>query len=78
MFYNLKILGYTPGLAFGLLLRASVHWALGRVLTSLLLGLFRLLLRLRDHLVYGFLSHGFYMYADETMNKYRHDFIIIY
>ena len=64
-----KILGHAPGLACGLLLRASVHWALGRVVTKLLWGLIRLLLRLRDHLVYDFLGRGFYMYAHKTMYK---------
>jgi hypothetical protein len=52
-----------------LLLRASVNWALGRVVTKRLRGWLRLLLRLRDHLVYDFLGRGFYMYAYETMSK---------
>ena len=69
-------MGYAPGLAFGLLLSASVPWALGRVVTKLQRGFLRLLLRLRDHLVHDFLGHGFYMYAYETMIKYQHNFVI--
>ena len=63
------MIGSAPGLAFGLLLSASVNWALGRVLAKLQRGLLRLLLWLRDHLVHDFLGHGFYMYAYETMSK---------
>ena len=64
------------GLAFGLLLSASVNWALGRFLAKLQRHLFRLLLRLSDHLVHDFLSCGFYMYAYETMSKCQLDFVI--
>ena len=71
-----KILGHAPGLACGLLLRASVHWALGRVVTKRLRGWLRLLLRLRDHLIYDFLGRGFYMHAYETMSKSNHEFAI--
>ena len=74
--HKLKIIGCAPGLACGLLLSASVHWALGRVVTKLLRGWLRLLLRLRDHLVHDFLGRGFYMYAYETMSKCQHDFAI--
>jgi len=52
-----------------LLLSARVRRALGRVLTPLLLGLRRLLLRCRNHLKYGALSCGCYTYAYE-INEY--------
>ena len=65
MCHNLKLIGCAPGLAFGLLHRAGVKRALGRVLTPLLLGLRRLLLWYRDHLKDGALSCGCYMYAYE-------------
>ena len=60
-----KLIGCAPGLAFGLLLRAGVRRALGRVLTPLLLGLRRHLLWCRNHLKYGALSCGCYTYAYE-------------
>ena len=64
MFHKFKILGYAPGLAFELLLCTAVNWALGRVLTPLLLlGLLQRLLWLRKHLVYHLLSHGCYTFA---------------
>jgi len=50
-----------------LLLSARVGRALGRVLTSFLLGLLRLLLRCRNHLKYGALSCGCYTYAYEMI-----------
>ena len=68
MSHNLKIIGHAPGLAFGLLLRARVNWALGRVLVNLLLGLLRLLLGLRNHLVHDLLGCGFYTYAIAIRN----------
>ena len=68
MSHNLKIIGHAPGLAFGLLLRARVNWALGRVLVNLLLGLLRLLLGLRNHLVHDLPSCGFYTYAIAMRN----------
>ena len=71
-----KILGHAPGLACGLLLRASVHWALGRVVTKRLRGWLRLLLRLRDHLVHDFLGYGFYMYTHDMMNTCGYDIVI--
>ena len=66
MLHNLNM-GYAPGLAFGLLLRARVRRALGRVLTPLLLGLLRLILRCRNHLIYGALSCGCYTNAYEMI-----------
>ena len=52
------------GFAFELLLRTGVSWALGRLLTSLLLrGLPLRLLWLRNHLVYDLLRRGRYTYA---------------
>ena len=51
-------MGHAPGLALRLLLSARVSWALVRVLTPLILGLCRLLLRCRNHLEYGALSCG--------------------
>ena len=50
-----------------LLLRTRVRRALGRVLTPLLLGLLRLLLRCRNHLIYGALSCGCYTNAYEMI-----------
>ena len=58
-------MGHAPGLALRLLLSARVSWALVRVLTPLILGLCRLLLRCRNHLEYGALSCGCYTYAYE-------------
>ena len=51
-------MGHAPGLALRLLLSARVRRALGRVLTPLLLGLLRLLLRSRDRLKHDALSCG--------------------
>lgn len=51
-----------------LLLRVRVNWVLGRVLVNLLLGLLRLLLRLRNHLVHDLLGCGFYTYAIAMRN----------
>ena len=65
MCHNLKLIGCALGLALRLLLNTGVRRALGRVLTPLLLGLRRLLLRGRDHLKYGALSCGCYTYAYE-------------
>ena len=62
MLHNLNM-GYAPGLAFGLLLRARVRRALGRVLTPLLLGLIRLLLRCRNHLIHDVPNGGCSMNA---------------
>ena len=67
MSHNLKIIGHAPGLAFGLLLRARVNWALGRVLVNLLLGLLWLLLGLRSHLVHN-LVRGVYTYEKMSCN----------
>ena len=66
MCHKFKIIGYAPGLAFGLLLDTGLSWALGRVLTPLfLLNLPLLLLWLGDHLVHGSLGGGVYMYAND-------------
>ena len=53
-------MGHALGLALRLLHSARVRRALGRVLTPLLLGLIRLLLRSRDHLKHDALSCGRY------------------
>ena len=66
--HKFEIIGHAPGLAFGLLLRARVNWALGRVLVNLLLGLLRLLLGLRNHLVHNLLYGGCYTYAYDMRN----------
>ena len=58
-----QIIGCAPGLAFGLLLDTGLSWALGRVLTSLLLNLPLLLLWPGDRLVHGSFSGGVYTYA---------------
>ena len=58
-------MGHAPGLDFGLLLRARVRWVLGRVLTPLLLGLLRLLLWYRNHLIHNVLNCGCYTNAYE-------------
>jgi len=50
-----------------LLLRARVRWALGRVLTPLLLGLLRLLLGRRNHLEHDVLNGGCYTNAYEII-----------
>ena len=64
MCYKFEIIGHTPGLAFGLLLGTGVNWALGRVLTPLLLlGLLQRLRWLRNHLVHNFLRRGCYTYV---------------
>ena len=55
------------GLALRLLLSARVRRALARVLTPLLLGLLRLLLRSRDHLQHNALSCGRYTNAYEMI-----------
>ena len=56
------------GFAFELLLRTGVSWALGRLLTSLLLrGLPLRLLWLRNHLVYNLL------YCDCCTYAYTYD-----
>ena len=67
MCHNLKLIGCAPGLAFGLLHRTGVRRALGQVLTPLLLGLRRLLLRCHNHLKYGAPSCGCYTYAYEMI-----------
>ena len=70
MFHKFKILGYAPGLAFGLLLCTGVNWALGRVLTPLLLlGLLQRLLWLRNHLVHHLLCREYYTYAYDMRNE---------
>ena len=52
------------GLALSLLLGTRVSWALGRLLTNLLLrGLPLQLVWLRNHLVYHLLRRGCYTYA---------------
>ena len=57
-------MGHAPGLALRLLLSTRVKWALGRLLTNLLLrGLPLWLLGLRNHLVYNLLRCGCYTYA---------------
>ena len=69
MFHKFKILGYVPGLAFGLLLCTGVNWALGRVLTPLLLlGLLWRLLWLRNHLVDNLLRCGCFTYGYDMRN----------
>ena len=60
-------MGHAPGLALHLLLSARVRRALGRVLTPLLLGLLRLLLRGRNYLIRDSLGGGFYMHAYEMI-----------
>ena len=62
-----EIIGHAPGLAFGLLLRATVRRALGRVLTPLLLGLIWLLLRCLYHLIHDVLNGGCYTNAYEII-----------
>ena len=62
---NLKVIGHAPGLAFGLLLDTGLSWALGWVLTILLLNLPLLLLWPDDHLVHGSLGGGVYTYAND-------------
>ena len=56
------------GLPSGCCTELGSDGALGRVLTPLLLGLRRLLLRCCNHLKYGALSYGYYMHAYE-INK---------
>ena len=53
------------GACLALLLNTRINRALGRVLTPLLLGLRRLLLRCRNHLKDGALGRGCYTYAYE-------------
>ena len=61
MCHKFEIIGHAPGLAFGLLQGIGVNWALGRVLTPLLLlGLL--------HLVHDLLGCGFYTYAIAMRN----------
>ena len=67
MCHNFKLIGCTPGLALWLFLRTGVRRALGRVLTPLLLGLIRLLLWCRYHLIHDSLGGGFYMHAYEMI-----------
>ena len=62
-----ELIGCAPGLAFGLLLRATVRRALGRVLTPLLLGSIWLLLRCRYHLIHDVLNGGCYTNAYEII-----------
>ena len=64
MCHKVKIVGCAPELALRLLLSARVNWALGRLLTILLLqGLPLWLLWLRNHLVHNFLRRCYYTYA---------------
>ena len=60
-------MGHAPGLALRLLLSARVRRALGRVLTPLLLGLLRLLLRSHDRLKHDTLSCRHYTNAYEKI-----------
>ena len=60
-------MGHAPGLALRLLLSARVRRALDRVLSPLLLGLIRLLLRSRDRLKHDALSCGRYTNAYEMI-----------
>ena len=71
----LKIIRHAPGLVLRLLLSAMVNWALGWLLTILLLqGLPLWLLWLRNHLVHNLLRRGCYMYAYAyDMREYMHD-----
>ena len=62
-----ELIGCAPGLAFSLRLRARVRRALGRVLTLLLLGLLRLLLRCHYHLIHDILNGRCYMNAYEII-----------
>ena len=67
--YKVKIVGCAPGLALRLLLSARVNWALGRLLTILLLqGLPQWLLWLRNHLVHHPLCRSCYTYAYNMRN----------
>ena len=63
-----QIIGCAPGLAFGLLLDTGLGWALGRLLTILLLNLPPLLLWPGDHLVHGSFGGGVYTYAYDMRN----------
>ena len=60
-------MGHAPVLALRLLFSARVRRALGWVLTPLLLGLLRLLMRSRDRLKHDALSCGRYMNAYEMI-----------
>ena len=60
-----ELIGCAPGLAFGLLLRASGRRALGRILANPLLDLLRVLFRLRDHFIYDSFGGGVYTYAHD-------------
>ena len=69
MCHKFEIIGHAPGLAFGLLLGTGVKWALGQVLTPLLLlGLLQWLRWLRNHLVHDLLGSGFYTYEIAMRN----------
>ena len=63
--HKFEIIGHALGLALSLLLSTGVNWALGLVLTPLVLlrGLPLRLLWLRNHLVYHHLRRGCYTYA---------------
>ena len=67
MCHNFKLIGCAQGLALWRLLRTGVRRALGRVFTPLLLGLIRLLLWCRYHLIHDVLNGGCYTNAYEII-----------